>query len=114
MQVYLRRPKLYHEALDLIRIRFEKTAQERSKVFSNIPIRRILDISPLYFAYKNVKYVKYMVEREDRQIYTFTDADLINLCAYDLPFLHGYLSGRIEHNRDYGCFKKMVVQVMME
>ena len=92
MQVYLRRPNFCPDASELIRIRFEKTAQERSKVFSNIPIRRILDISTLYFAYKNIKYAKYTVEREDRHIYTFTDANLINLCRYDLPFLHGYLS----------------------
>jgi hypothetical protein len=54
------------------------------------------------------------VEREDRQIYTFTDADLINLCAYDLPHLHGYLTGRLESKRDYAIFLRRVVLVMKE
>jgi len=113
-QVYLRRPNLCPEASELIRIRFERTAQERSKVFSNIPIRRILDISTQYFAYKNIKYAKYTVERKDSEIYTFTEADLVNLCAYDLLHLHGYLTGRLESRRDCVGFLRRVVQVMRE
>ena len=113
-RVYLRRPNLCPDVSELIRIRFERTAQERSRVFSNIPIRRILDISTQSFAYKNILYAKYMVEREGRQIYTFTDADLINLCAYDLPHLHGYLTGRLESKRDYAIFLRRVVLVMKE
>ena len=85
-----------------------------SRVFSNIPIRRVLGISTQYFAYKSIKYAKYMVEREDRQMYTFTDANLINLCAYDLPHLHGYLTDRVESNRDYASYLRRVVQIMRE
>ena len=113
-RVYLRRPNLCPGVSELIRIRFENTAQNRFKVFSNIPIRRILDVSTQSFAYKNILYAKYTVEREDRQIYTFTDADLINLCAYDLPHLHGYLTGRLESKRDYAIFLRRVVQVMKD
>ena len=113
-RVYLRHPNLCPGVSELIRIRFENTAQNRFKVFSNIPIRRILDVSTQSVAYKNILYAKYTVEREDRQIYTFIDADLINLCAYDLPHLHGYLTGRLESKRDYAIFLRRVVQVMKE
>ena len=68
-QVYLQRPNLCPEVSDHIRIRFERTAQNCSRVFTNIPIRRVLDVSNQYFAYRNVKYAKYTVEREDGQMY---------------------------------------------
>ena len=55
-----------------------------------------------------------MVEREDGQMYTFTDVDLINLYAYNLPHLHGYLSGRVKSNRDYASYLRRVVLVMRE
>ena len=113
-RVYIRRPNLCPDISKLIRIRFERTTQDRSRVFSNIPIRRVLEISTQYFAYKNIMYAKYTMEREDRQVYTFTDADLINLYAYDLPHLYGYLTGRLESKGDYATFLRRVVQVMKE
>ena len=69
-----------------------------------MPIRRILDVSTQFFAYRNIKYAKYTVEREYGRMYTFIDADLINLCAYDLPHLHGYLSRRMEDRKDYAAY----------
>ena len=55
--MYLHRPNLCPEASEMIIIRFEKTAQDRSRVFSNVPIRRILDVSTQFFAYKNVSHI---------------------------------------------------------
>ena len=65
-----------------------------------------------YFAHKNIKYAKYTVRSEDERIYTFTDADLIHLCAYDLPQLHGYLSRMMENKRELGAYLRRVVLVM--
>ena len=112
--MYLQRPNLYPEASKMIRIGFERTAQDRSRVFSNELIIRILDVPNQFFAYKNIKYAKYTVEREDGKVCTFTDADLIDLCTNDLPHLHDYFSGRIESRRDYAGYLRRVVQVMRE
>ena len=44
-KVLLQRPNLCPGVAELIRIIFERKAQESAMVFTNIPIRRILDIS---------------------------------------------------------------------
>ena len=98
----------------MIRVRLERTAQEPTCVFSNMLIRNVLDVTDQYFSYKNIKYAKYTVGREDGKIYTFTDADLINLYAYDLPHLHGYLSKRMENRRELGAYLRRVFLVMRE
>ena len=110
--MYLQRPNLYLEASEMIKLMFERTTQDRSRVFSNVPIRRILDESTQLFAYRNVKYAKYTVGREDGRMYTFTEADLINLYAYDLPHLHDYLCRRMENIKDYVAYLRGVVQLM--
>ena len=53
MQVCLQRPNLCPDASDMIRVRFERTAQEPSKVFTKILIRRILDLNPVLFLQKH-------------------------------------------------------------
>ena len=112
--MHFQRPNLCLESSDIIRISFEMTAQEPAKVFSNVPIRRILDITILNFSYKAIKYARYTIEKEDGRIYTFTDADLINLYAYDLPHLYSYLSKRMEMIREYSKYLRRVVNVMRE
>ena len=110
----LQRQNLYPETIDHIRMRFERTTQEPSRVFTNVPIRRILDISNLNFTHKIIKYAKYTVETEDGRICTFTDADMINLCAYGLLHLHGYLSRRMENRRELVAYLRRVALVMRE
>ena len=83
-------------------------------MFSNVPIRRVLNVATQYYCYRTIKYAKYTVERNDRLIYTFTDVDFVNLCAYDLPHLHGYLQVGMESRRDYATFFRRVVHVMRE
>ena len=51
------------------------------------------------------------MERSDGGIYQFTDADLVNLYAYDLPHLHGFLQKRMETRRDFATFLKRVTHV---
>ena len=81
-------------------------------VFHNIPIRRVMDISKQNFAHKIIKYAKYTVEREHGQIYTFTNADLINICAYYLSHLHRYVPRHMENRREFATYLRRVVTVM--
>ncbi|KAI3697955.1 hypothetical protein L6452_31061 [Arctium lappa] len=80
-------PNLHPLIKEDIRRHFEQTALERDEVFSTEDIKTVMRISLHSFANKSIMYAKYLVERKDGKQYTFTDADLKNLCAYDLPQL---------------------------
>ena len=108
--VLLQRLNLCPETSEMIRVRFERTTQEPTRVFTNVAIRNVLDVTNQHIAYRNIRYAKYTVRREDGRINAFRDADLINLCAYDLPHLHGYLSKRMENIKEFGAHLRKVVK----
>ncbi|KAJ9547278.1 hypothetical protein OSB04_019821 [Centaurea solstitialis] len=45
---------------------------------------------------KSILYAQYVVKRKDGNLYALSDADLHNLCVYDLLFLHKILSKYVE------------------
>jgi len=95
--VLLQKPNICQESSEMIRIRFEITAHKPTRVVTNVAIRNVLDVTNQRFSYRNIIYANYTVKIENGRIYTFTDADLVKLCAYDLPHLHGYLSKNLVH-----------------
>ncbi|KAI3672841.1 hypothetical protein L6452_38941 [Arctium lappa] len=82
--------------------RFIKTkTRPRVEVLSESPIIEINDISEKRFAYNKIIYRHFVVIRAGRQVYEFTDNDLVNLNPFDLPQLHAYCSTKYEHERRY-------------
>ncbi|KAI3669567.1 hypothetical protein L6452_40807 [Arctium lappa] len=119
--LYSAEPEVVFLALNLhplikedIRRRFEQTAQERNEVFSIEDIKTVMRISLHSFANKSIMYAKYLVERKDGKQYTFTDADLKNLCTYDLPQLHAFTEERLEKRKEYMIVNGRIKEVMRE
>ncbi|KAI3758811.1 hypothetical protein L6452_06383 [Arctium lappa] len=73
-----------------------------------------MSISLHSFANKSIMYAKYLVERKDGKQYTFTDADLKNLCAYNLPQLHAFTEQRLEKRKEYMIANGKIKEVMRE
>ncbi|KAI3681476.1 hypothetical protein L6452_36274 [Arctium lappa] len=107
-------PNLHPLIKEDIRRRFEQTALERDEVFSTKDIKTMMRISLHSFANKSIMYAKYLVERKDGKQYTFTDADLKNLCAYDLPQLHAFTEQRLEKRKEYMIANGRIKEVMRE
>ncbi|KAJ9547416.1 hypothetical protein OSB04_019959 [Centaurea solstitialis] len=74
------------------RYKFALLTLKKEQVFSNIPLVELNTIMPRTLINKSILYSKYVVKRNDGNIYAFSDADLHNLCVYDLLFLHRIFS----------------------
>ena len=69
-------------------------------------------ISPRTLLKKKVLYAQYVVRREDGNLYTFTDADLHNLCVFDVIYMHKILNIYMERRSSYSISLRRLVEIM--
>ncbi|KAJ9545115.1 hypothetical protein OSB04_024822 [Centaurea solstitialis] len=55
--------------------------------------------------------MKYEVVRYDYLVWKFLDADLHNLCAYDLPFIHALLTKNLKKNLSFILSLRRVIEI---
>ena len=92
--------------------RFTLMTKPLEQVFSRQPITGLHTITPRTMLNKCILYAQYVVKREDGHLYEFTDADLHNLCVYDLLFLHKILGKYMERRSTYAVSLRRLIEVM--
>ncbi|KAI3758673.1 hypothetical protein L6452_06244 [Arctium lappa] len=93
---------------------YKDKAKPKSKVFSMAKITEVVAIKLRHTKCKNFWFSEYAVKREDKNIWTFTDANLPNLHPHDLPELFKWTEDKFGWKKEHQEAHLTIKRVMRE